>query len=58
MKVRVTIVRPYAHRYWMFHFRKFHFVKGFTIRLFGINIMIIEKNATEKLINIWKFGTM
>jgi len=58
MKTTIAIIKPYAHRNWIFYFRRFHFVKGFTVRVIGINIMIIEKNATEKLINIWKFGNI
>ena len=58
MKTTITIIKPYAHRYWIFHFRRFHFVKGFNIRILGIDIKRIENNATEKLINIWKYGIM
>ena len=39
---------------WMWMFRKYAYVKGFTIRLFGININIRESNATQKMINQFK----
>lgn len=37
---------------WAFMYKKFTYVKGFILRLFGVYIHVIEPNATEKLIQI------
>lgn len=35
-------------------FKKYNYVKGFIIRIFGVYINVRERNATEKLIEIAK----
>jgi len=40
-------------RFWLFRFYSFQHCKGVSVRLFGIELKIIERNATEKLINKW-----
>jgi len=37
---------------WVYTFRKYTFVKGIIIRVFGVYVNIREKNATEKIIRI------
>jgi hypothetical protein len=37
---------------WMWMFKRYTYVKGFTMRIFGIYINVRESNATEKLIKI------
>ena len=37
-------------KYWFFYFRKFRFICGATIRIFGITCTITESNALLKLI--------
>lgn len=37
---------------WIWMFRKYKFVKGFIIRIFGVYINVREKNATNKLISL------
>jgi hypothetical protein len=52
MKTTITIMRFYPYRYWFWYFRKFKFVKGFVIRIFGIHFIVKEENHLEKLIEI------
>lgn len=40
--------------YWIWYFRKYKFIKGFTFRIFGINFNIKENNATQKLLFKWR----
>lgn len=35
---------------WAFMFRRYKFINGFVMRVFGIYINIREKNATQKLL--------
>lgn len=35
---------------WIFSFKKYRFVRGFSFRLFGIHLNIKENKAREKLI--------
>ena len=35
---------------WVWMFRKYKYVKGFVMRIFGVYINVRESNATEKLI--------
>ena len=35
---------------WMFMFRRYTYVKGFVMRIFGIDINVRENNAREKMI--------
>lgn len=37
---------------WMWYFKKYTFVKGFNIRIFGLHFNVREDNATQKLIEI------
>jgi hypothetical protein len=37
---------------WMWMFKRYKYVKGFIMRIFGVYINVRESNATEKLIKI------
>lgn len=39
---------------WVWHFRKYQFIKGFNMRILGVYINVRERNALEKLIGIQK----
>jgi hypothetical protein len=61
MKMKIDI--SYMHykkygnicgHYWFFMFKRYTFVKGFIVRIFGVYINFREKNAFEKLIKINK----
>ena len=39
---------------WMFMFRRYTYVKGFVMRIFGIDINVRENNAREKMIEQFK----
>lgn len=53
MKVDFSFNKFYASRYWFCHFRKYKFVKGFNMRVFGFYINVRENNATDKLIKMF-----
>lgn len=42
----------YPNRYWFYYFFKFKNIRGFKIRIFGIEFMIKEENSLSKLIAI------
>ena len=42
---------------WVWWFEKYHYIKGFKMRIFGVYINVREKNALEKLIAIGKQKT-
>ena len=50
MNIFVMTIGFYPHRNWFFYFDKFKNIKGVTIRVFGLEFRILEKDATEKLI--------
>lgn len=52
MKIIITTIEyhPIMGRYWFFYFKRYKFVKGVNITLFGVHIKITELYATEKLI--------
>lgn len=63
MKITVNYISPFAFKTintykfktilnWIYWFRKYEYVSGFMIRLFGIHVDVREKNATEKLIKL------
>ncbi len=52
MEKVVTIMDFYPSRYWFFYFKKNKYLKGFTIRIFGINVMVKEEDSFNKLIHI------
>lgn len=59
MKITVSFVNPKHYNIsnigqWIWYFKKYKFVKGFNIRIFGLHFNIREKNATEKLIFLFK----
>lgn len=35
---------------WMWMFKRYVHVRGFIVRIFGIHINVVEKNASKKLI--------
>lgn len=37
--------------WWIFYFKKYKFIKGFNIRLFGVHFNIREDKALEKLLS-------
>jgi len=39
---------------WVWMFRRYTYVKGFVMRIFGININVRENNAREKMIEQFK----
>jgi hypothetical protein len=57
MKIRIRFM-PLKHYdrknigWWIWYFRKLHYVKGFSLRILGVYITVSEKNAVEKLIKI------
>lgn len=52
METRTTIIKFYPYREWFWYYRKNKFIKGFTIRILGINLMLKEKDSFNKLIHI------
>ena len=38
-------------RYWLFYTKRYSYVKGVIIRIFGFTFNIREKNATQKLMD-------
>lgn len=59
MSVTVTYVKKKLYegenlKYWRWYFRKFVFIRGFQIRIFGVHVKVTESNATNKLIKIWR----
>lgn len=36
--------------WWVFYFKKYTYIKGFQIRIFGFHFNIRENNGTEKII--------
>ena len=55
LDIRITITYisfvKGLHEYaWLFYFKKFRYLSGFNIRLFGLNIKIQDGGGTEKLI--------
>jgi len=50
MEITITEIKFYPNRYWFWYFKKFKFIKGFIIRIFGIDIRISENNSMLKLI--------
>ena len=54
MKVTITYVKKkYSFKNWVWYFRAYKHVKGFSLRIFGIHINIRENNAHNKLIKKW-----
>ena len=43
-------------RYWLFYFYRFTGIKGFILRIFGFDIKVTEKDATEKLIKKFRLS--
>jgi hypothetical protein len=59
MSVSVTYVKKKLYegqslKYWRWYFKKFTFIRGFQIRLFGVHVKVTESNATNKLIKMFK----
>ncbi len=58
MKINISYTNPKYYpnikslRYWLFYFKKYRYVKGFILRIFGVYFNIREKNASLKLITI------
>jgi hypothetical protein len=52
MKITITTINFYPNIYWFWYFRKWTYIKGFSIRVFGIEIKVLESDATNKLIHI------
>ncbi len=58
MKLDFKYLKFYPSRYWFLYFKKYQFFKGITIRIFGCDLMIKERNATEKLIAKFRMSAM
>lgn len=41
--------------WWIFYFKKYKFIKGFNLRMFGLHFNIREDKALEKLLSISTF---
>ena len=39
---------------WVWRFRRYTYIKGFVMRIFGIDINVRENNAREKIIEQFK----
>ena len=52
MEMKITTLGFYPNRYWFFYFEKMKYIKGFTLRLLGFNVMVKEKDSLNKLLNI------
>jgi len=40
--------------WWAFYFKRYTYIRGFNLRVFGVHFNIRETNATEKLLNFKK----
>ncbi|MEK6882367.1 MAG: hypothetical protein AABY22_22295 [Nanoarchaeota archaeon] len=56
MKIKFDMLNYYPYRNWFFYFKKFKFIKGAIITVFGFNVKILENDATNKLIAIAKLN--
>lgn len=54
--IRWGLIKKGHKRKYFWHFRRYKHVKGFTFRICGWNFNFKEKNATYKLIEIFKNG--
>lgn len=52
MEIIKTTIKFYPYKEWFWYFKKNKFLKGFTIRIFGINVMVKEEDSFNKLIHI------
>lgn len=43
--------------WWVFMFKRYTYINGFIIRIFGVYINVREKDATDKLLKIAKQQT-
>lgn len=50
MKTTFTFIGIYFNRYWVFRFHRFKHVEGYILRICGIEMKRMEKDATQKLI--------
>jgi hypothetical protein len=53
METKINLIKFYPYREWFWYYRKNKFIKGFTLRLLGINFMRKDKDSFEKLMKIW-----
>ncbi len=53
MEIKTTKIEFYPYKEWFWYFRKNKFIKGFTIRIFGLNMMFKEDDSFNKLLHIW-----
>lgn len=51
-RISVGFLIFYPERYWFFHFRKYNNVKGFILRILGMDFNIREGDSLKKLISI------
>lgn len=52
MEISFDVIKYYNNFCWFFYFRKYRYIKGFNIRLFGIHVNLRDKDSTNKLIHI------
>ena len=56
MKIIISTIKFYPYKGWFFLYYKFKFVKGFNVRILGVEIKIIEVGHREKLIELFKLS--
>lgn len=52
METTITTIKFYPDRYWFWYFKKWTYIKGIAFRIFGVEIKMLENDATNKLIHI------
>lgn len=52
METKITLIEFYPYHEWFWYYRKNKFIKGFTLRLLGINFMRKDKDSFNQLIRI------
>lgn len=52
METKVTAIKFYPYREWFWYYRKNKFIKGFTLRVLGINFMRKDKDSFNQLMHI------
>ncbi len=50
--ISINFINFYPYKEWFFYYKRFTYCKGIHIRLFGMHIKIMEKDATKKLIEL------
>lgn len=52
MKINAYITKFYPHHTWFWTFKRYRYIKGFILRVFGVYVNVRESNAMDKLIGI------